>query len=116
VSFSRSGRGTISVSCPNGCRSDLQMWIDLNDHRISHHDLNRYVDKVLDSRLANGKLRLRAGSVAQTVPVKLVGPARALLRRHPRIRTFVDVGYSSDIGVGPDIVVPNHQTAKPRGR
>jgi hypothetical protein len=93
----------------------LQLWIDLHDHHISTHEINRYVDKELDSRIANGKLRLAASPTAQRVSLRLVKPARQLMRRHPRILVFTDVGYSSDIGVGPEINTPNNQTAKLRG-
>jgi hypothetical protein len=43
----------------------------------------------------------------QRVAVRRVRPAIALLRRHHRhLRVFPSVGFSSDIGVGPELPSP----------
>ncbi len=73
VKFDRKGRGTLRVTCPNGCRSAMQLYIDLDAKEVSTREVNRYVDKVLDSRLANAKLRLGPSAAPQQRP----GPARA---------------------------------------
>jgi hypothetical protein len=107
VRFDRKGRGTLRVACPNGCRSALQLYIDLGAREVSTREINRYVDKVLDSRLANAKLRLGPSGTPQRVAVRLVRPAIALLRRHQRhLRVFPSVGFSSGIGVGPELPSP----------
>ena len=107
VKFDRKGRATLRVTCPNGCRSAMQLYIDLDAKEVSRREVNRYVDKVLDSRLANAKLRLGPSAAPQRVPVRLVRPAIALLRRHHRhLRVFPSVGYSFDIGVGPELPSP----------
>jgi hypothetical protein len=107
VKFDRKGGGTLRVTCPNGCRSAMQLYIDLDAKEVSTREINRYVDKVLDSRLANAKLRLGPSATPQRVAVRLVRPAIALLRRHHRhLRVFPSVGFSSDIGVGPELPSP----------
>jgi hypothetical protein len=107
VTFDRTGRGTLRVICPNGCRSAMQLYIDLDAKEISTREVNRYVDKVLDSRLANATLRLGPSAAPQRVPVRLVRPAIALLRRHHRhLRVVPSVGFSSDVGVGPELPSP----------
>jgi hypothetical protein len=107
VKFDHKGRGTLRVTCPNGCRSAMQLYIDLDAKEVSAREINRYVDKVLDSRLANAKLRLGPSATPQRVAVRLVRPAIALLRRHHRhLRVFPSVGFSSDIGVGPELPSP----------
>jgi len=106
VKFDRQGRGSIQVLCPNGCRGAFQLYIALTPKQISTHELNRYVDKVLDSHLADAKLTLAASPTPQRVRLKMVKPAIALMRRHRRLRVFPSVGYSGDIGVGPELTSP----------
>jgi hypothetical protein len=107
VTFDRAGRGTLLVTCPNGCRSAMQLYISLRPKQISTHEENRYLDTVFDTRLANAKLSLSPSTTPQPVAVRLVHPAIALLRRHHRrLRVFPSVGYSSDIGVGPELPLP----------
>ena len=107
VTFDRTGRGTLQVTCPNGCRSALQLYISLHPKQLSTHDLNHYVDTVFDSHVAEAKLDLAASMTAQRVAIRLERPAITLLRRHHRkLRVFPSVGYSSSIGVGPELPSP----------
>jgi hypothetical protein len=107
VTFDHKGRGTLLVTCPNGCHSDVQLYISLHPKQLSTHDLNRYVDTVFDSRLAIGKLNLNPSTTAQRVAVRLKRPAITLMRRYHRsLRVFPSVGYSGDIGVGPELPLP----------
>jgi hypothetical protein len=105
VKFDRKGRGTLRVICPNGCRSQMQLYISLKPKQISTHEENQYIDKVFDTRLANAKLNLPASPTAGSVAVTLVKPAISLLRKHHyTLRVFPSTGFSSDIGSGPEIV------------
>jgi hypothetical protein len=117
VSFDRRGRGTLRVTCPNGCRSAMQLYISLHPKQLSTHDLNRYVNTVFDSHVADAKLDLAASTTAQRVAIRLERPAITLLRKHHRkLRVFPSVGYSSSIGVGPELPTPVPTiTAKLRG-
>ena len=107
VTFDHKGRGTLRVTCPNGCRSAMQLYIDLEAREVGAREVDRYVDKVLDSRLANAKLRLGPSAAPQRVAIRLVRPAIALLRRHHRhLRAIPSVGFSFDVGVGPELPSP----------
>jgi hypothetical protein len=107
VTFDRKGRGTLHVTCPNGCRTPLQLNIDLEIKQVSRREINRYVDKVFDSRLADAKLRFGASPAAHSVPVRLVRPARALLRRHDgRLRVFPSLGPAGAVIYGPELPLP----------
>ena len=105
VNFDRKGRGTLHVTCPNGCRSQMQLYLSLKPKQISTHEENQYIDKVFDTRLANAKLNLPASPTVGSVRVALVKPALALLRKHHyKLRVFPWTGFSSDVGAGPEIV------------
>jgi hypothetical protein len=90
VAFSRRGVGTVRVACPNGCVTRLSLYIDLRrPHQVSTKELDRYLDRVFDTRIANATLRLAPSQEPERVTVKLVRPAFALLRRHHRrLRVF----------------------------
>lgn len=104
VRFSpRSRRGSVSVTCPNGCRDDLELNIQLRPRQIPPRELNRYVDQVSSSTLATARLRLSPGATAGRVTVTLERPAVRLLRRHRRLRVFPSL---SSVGVGPEIAQP----------
>jgi hypothetical protein len=108
VTFDRRGRGTLRVICPNGCRSPLQLYIDLEVKQVSRREIDRYVNKVFDSRLADAKLRFGASPTAQTVRFRLVRPAIALLRRHHRrLRVFTSLGAAGSVSYGPELPLPN---------
>ena len=103
VTFDRKGRARLDVTCPNGCRGRLQLWIDLTEKRISRRDMNHYVDRQFDSRLADAVLRLPADEAVHRVTVKLTKPARALLRKYRRIRVFPRAGSGGSSTTGPEV-------------
>jgi hypothetical protein len=106
ATFDRSGRGTLLVTCPNGCRGPMQLSLSLHPKQVSQHELNRYFVKVSDWHLADADLDLTASPAARRVTVRLVPPAIALLRRHHRrLRVFPSVDLFG-IGVGPELQPP----------
>jgi hypothetical protein len=95
--FSRARHASVHVECPNGCRGRLELILDLSEHRVGRKELNRYVDKVLDSHVAAGRLD-GSGRVRLT----LVRRARVLLHHHHHLRVVPDT-VPIDIGAGPEV-------------
>ncbi len=106
VTFDRHGRGTLKVVCPNGCDGQFEIYIPVTPKQISTRELNRYVDKVFDSHLASGRLRYGASPSTDRVPLTLVKPAFALLRKHHRKIKVVPFVGNVGIGIGPQVPPP----------
>jgi hypothetical protein len=113
LSFSRAGKGKLSVACPNGCSVRLDLDLDLDPKQVRRRELRRYVHRIADSSFATGKLHLPPGAGFRRVQVKLTRAAVALLRRyHRRVRVTPQLRFTAD---GPERAGPApHLVAKLR--
>jgi hypothetical protein len=105
TTFTRGGHGTLRVTCPNGCSGPVLLFIDGGRKQMSTHEINRYIDRVNDARVAVGALHVPVGAGPQRVAVKLLRPAIALLRRHHRrLRVTTYLGLDP---TGPELAHPS---------